>query len=71
MASRMRGVCKSVSDTPPYEEHGAADATSIHNARLTLSLLVYMVIYLADGDECDICGGCRTALMHIRCIPSR
>ena len=34
-------------DTPPYEEHGLADATN-RNARLTL---VY--VYLADGDECD------------------
>ena len=40
----------------------------VHNARHTL----YSVYgYLADGDECDICGGCRAALMHIRCIPRR
>ena len=34
-------------DTPPYEEHGAADATSIRHARLTHSFMV--ILRIATG----------------------
>ena len=66
-------------DTPPYEEHGAADATSIrHAARL---ILVYSY-YLADGADAysmhivalmskRAYARLRIALMHIRCISLR